>query len=90
MLSAASVADVGAWVSDVLFVGTEDPLAVAAVTAIHAGDLMRCWTGGAEIDAPAAVIGGGTPLDEATALAQWQAARRLVERGAKTATELGR
>jgi uncharacterized protein len=39
---------------------------------------------GADIDAPGAVIGGGTPLDDATAFAQWRAARRLVERGART------
>ena len=31
---------------------------------------------------PGAVIGGGTPLDDATAFAQWDAARLLVERGA--------
>ena len=37
---------------------------------------------GADIDAPGAVIGGGTPLNDATAFAQWDAARRLVERGA--------
>lgn len=36
----------------------------------------------ADIDAPGAVIGGGTPLNDATAFAQWNAARRLVERGA--------
>jgi hypothetical protein len=39
---------------------------------------------GADIEAPGAVIGGGTPLDDATAFAQWNAARRLVERGATT------
>src|SRR3954463_1653167 len=39
---------------------------------------------GAEIDAPGAVIGGGTPLDDATAFAQCQAGHRLVERGAGT------
>jgi uncharacterized protein len=39
---------------------------------------------GAEIDAPGAVIAGGTPLDDATAFAQWRAARRLVARGAHT------
>lgn len=39
---------------------------------------------GAEINAEGAVIGGGTPLDDATAFAQWAAARRLVERGART------
>jgi uncharacterized protein len=39
---------------------------------------------GADIDAPGAVIGGGTPLSDATAFAQWNAAFRLVERGAIT------
>jgi ankyrin repeat protein len=39
---------------------------------------------GADIEAPGAVIGGGTPLSDAAAFAQWNAARRLVERGAKT------
>ena len=31
-----------------------------------------------------AVIGGGTPLADAVAFGQWKAARRLVERGART------
>ena len=39
---------------------------------------------GANIEAPGAVIGGGTPLADAVAFGQWQAARRLVERGART------
>jgi len=39
---------------------------------------------GADIDAPGAVIGGGTPLADAVAFGQWAAARRLVERGART------
>jgi len=39
---------------------------------------------GADIEADGAVIGGGTPLLDATAFGQWQAARRLVERGAET------
>ncbi|MEX2112227.1 MAG: ankyrin repeat domain-containing protein [Pirellulales bacterium] len=39
---------------------------------------------GADIEAPGAVIGGGTPLADAAAFGQWKAARRLVERGAKT------
>jgi len=42
--------------------------------------LLDC---GAAIDAPGAVIGGGTPLDDAWAFGQWRAARRLVERGAR-------
>ena len=37
---------------------------------------------GADIEAPGAVIGGGTPLADAVAFGQWQAARRLIERGA--------
>ena len=39
---------------------------------------------GADIEADGAVIGGGTPLLDATAFGQWHAARRLVERGAET------
>jgi ankyrin repeat protein len=38
----------------------------------------------ADIEAPGAVIGGGTPLADAVAFGQWRAARRLVERGART------
>lgn len=40
---------------------------------------------GADIEAPGAVIAGGTPLDDAVAFGQWRTARRLVERGARTA-----
>jgi uncharacterized protein len=39
----------------------------------------------ADIEAPGAVIAGGTALDDAIGFGQWQAARRLVERGATTA-----
>jgi hypothetical protein len=40
---------------------------------------------GADIEAPGAVIAGGTPLDDAVAFAQWRAAHRLVKRGAQFA-----
>jgi uncharacterized protein len=40
---------------------------------------------GADVEAPGAVIAGGTPLDDAVAFGQWRAARRLAERGAQTA-----
>ena len=39
---------------------------------------------GADIEAPGAVIGGGAPLADAVAFGQWKAARRLIERGART------
>jgi hypothetical protein len=39
---------------------------------------------GADIEAPGGVIGGGTPLADARAFGQWQAAHRLVARGAQT------
>ena len=39
---------------------------------------------GADIEADGAVIGGGTPMADAVAFAQWAAARRLLERGART------
>lgn len=40
--------------------------------------------GGADIEAPGSVINGGSPMADATAFACWEAARRLVERGAQT------
>ncbi len=39
---------------------------------------------GAELEAPGAVIGGGTALADAVAFGQWKAARRLIDRGAST------
>ena len=39
---------------------------------------------GADIEARGAVIAGGTPIADATAFGQWNAARRLIERGAKS------
>jgi ankyrin repeat protein len=39
---------------------------------------------GADIEAPGAVIGGGSPIADAAGFGQWKAAKRLVERGAKT------
>jgi uncharacterized protein len=39
---------------------------------------------GADMEAPGAVIGGGTPIADAAAFGQWKTAQRLVERGAKT------
>jgi hypothetical protein len=39
---------------------------------------------GADIEALGAVIGGGTPISDATAFGQWNVARRLLERGATT------
>jgi uncharacterized protein len=39
---------------------------------------------GADLEASGAVIAGGTPLADATAFGQWNAARRLIERGASS------
>ncbi len=39
---------------------------------------------GADIEASGAVLGGGPPMADACGFGQWQAARRLVERGATT------
>jgi uncharacterized protein len=39
---------------------------------------------GADIEGPGASIAGGGPLDDAVGYGQWRAARRLVERGART------
>jgi ankyrin repeat protein len=39
---------------------------------------------GADIDAPGAIFTGGSPMSDAVIFAQWNAARRLLERGART------
>lgn len=63
---------------------TETPLHWAA-SSDSVDVLDALLEAGAAIDAPGAVIAGGTPLDDAVAFGQWQAARRLVARGARTA-----
>ncbi|MEV4279694.1 ankyrin repeat domain-containing protein [Actinoplanes xinjiangensis] len=70
---------------DARFAGphTETPLHWAASTD-DVAVLDALLDAGADIDAPGAVIAGGTPLDDATAFAQWRTAYRLVERGART------
>ncbi|GII58579.1 hypothetical protein Pth03_69680 [Planotetraspora thailandica] len=62
---------------------TETPLHWAA-SSDDVAVLDALLDAGADIEATGAVIGGGTPLTDAVAFAQWNAARRLVERGAKT------
>lgn len=62
---------------------TETPLHWAA-SADDVEALDALLDAGADIDAPGAVIAGGTPLTDAVAFAQWNAAHRLVERGART------
>lgn len=39
---------------------------------------------GADIEVPGAIFTGGSPMSDAVVFAQWNAARRLLERGAKT------
>jgi len=62
---------------------TETPLHWAA-SSDDVAVLDALLDAGADIEASGAVIGGGTPLADAVAFGQWQAARRLVERGALT------
>jgi ketosteroid isomerase-like protein len=62
---------------------TETPLHWAASSDdIQALDALL--DAGADIEADGAVIGGGTPMADAVAFGQWAAARRLMERGART------
>lgn len=61
---------------------TETPLHWAASSG-DVGVLDALLDAGADIEAPGAVIGGGTPLADARAFGQRNAARRLVERGAR-------
>jgi ankyrin repeat protein len=63
---------------------TETPLHWAASTD-DVDVLDALLDAGADIDAPGAVIAGGTPLSDAVAFGPWSAARRLVERGARVA-----
>jgi hypothetical protein len=62
---------------------TETPLHWAA-SSDDVAVLDALLDAGADIEARGAVIGGGTPMADATAFGQWQAARRLLERGART------
>ena len=62
---------------------TETPLHWAASSDDIAA-LDALLDAGADIEADGAVIGGGTPIADAVAFGQWNAARRLLERGAAT------
>jgi uncharacterized protein len=82
----ATVALLVEWGADVnaAFVGrhSETPLHWAASTD-DVAVLDALLDRGANIEACGGVIGDGTPLADAVAFGQWQAARRLVERGAR-------
>ena len=70
---------------DARFTGshTETPLHWAASSDdVEALDALL--DAGADIESDGAVIGGGTPMADAVAFGQWNAARRLLERGART------
>lgn len=63
----------------------------APETALHwaassddVGVLDALLDGGADIEAHGAIFTGGTAMSDAVVFAQWNAARRLLERGAKT------
>jgi len=62
---------------------TETPLHWAA-SSNDVAVLDALLDSGADIEANGAVLGGGTPLADASGFGNWEAARRLVERGAQT------
>jgi hypothetical protein len=82
--SVAALVDAGADVN-ATFCGphSETPLHWAA-SSDDVSVLDALVDAGADIEARGAVIGGGTPMSDATAFGQWKAARRLLERGAHT------
>jgi len=67
---------------------TETPLHWAA-SADDVEVLDALIDAGADVEAPGAVIAGGTPLSDAVAFGQWQAAQRLVARGATDCSSRG-
>ncbi len=74
-------ADVDArWVGDP---APETPLHWAA-SSNDVAVLDALLDAGADIEAPGAVLGGGSPLADACGFGNWDAARRLVARGART------
>ncbi len=65
------------------FVGAHDETALHwAASADDVAAVDALLDAGAEVDAPGAVLTGGTPLSDAVVFEQWKAARRLIERGA--------
>jgi ankyrin repeat protein len=80
----AALVEAGAEV-DAPFVGAhpETPLHWAA-SSDDVEVLDALVDAGADVEAPGAVLGGGPPLADAVGFGQWRAARRLVERGART------
>jgi uncharacterized protein len=80
----ATLVDAGADVN-ARFVGShnETPLHWAA-SSNDVAVLDALLDAGADIEADGGVIGGGAPLADARGFGQWDAARRLVERGART------
>ncbi|MFN0282958.1 MAG: ankyrin repeat domain-containing protein [Kineosporiaceae bacterium] len=62
---------------------TETPLHWAA-SSDDVAVLDALLDAGADIEAPGAVLGGGTALADACGFGNWAAARRLVDRGART------
>lgn len=80
----AALIDAGADVN-AHFIGphTETPLHWAASSDdVEVIDVLL--DNGADIEVPGSVIGGGTPLADAVAFGQWNAARRLIKRGAQS------
>lgn len=89
--AARSVAALVAAGADVNAVVHHERSGGSAETALHwaassddVAVLDALLDGGADIEAPGAVFTGGSPMSDAVVFAQWRAARRLLERGAKT------
>jgi uncharacterized protein len=69
----------------IVYMSTEAPLPLHwAASTDDVAVLDALLDHGADLEAGGGVIGNGTPIADATAFGQWNAARRLIERGATT------
>lgn len=84
VLLAAAGADINAVVHHSKSDGSAETALHWAASSNDVAVLDALLDAGADIEAPGAVFTGGSPMSDAVVFTQWRAARRLLERGART------